>query len=420
MTESTLRTMFYALPLPLGNPSSKARLAGLALMRETEGSAPSIKRLITCKLPGHVTPSPIYLLCQGIDPSNLQHGLCALAMLQELEALLQPLGPDDVLVSFALRHLSVYHAMALQNFFQPELLTRFNQVLDLKVALDTCYYFGQTALKSRQSLVGAVKALGYQGALTSKLDRLEAMRFLYQYLCAHDPKIMAFLQSPRVKRRELVAKALGSGQPLVYIDLTKGTLHLMQVLAQSKDGRLIKALLTDGASDSVQCLNLDLAPLIAPCGILTAKRQAELGFDLATLKARLTRLKLSELGVDKATVEDFAISELPFYDAFFAELSADDKALFDRLSAHDLNAATDFSALCDLKSKLGSWVLCYLNENFSQFLGQDLRAEYARYCRRLAQSRRKAIWQELKLLADSLPENDSKQGELLMRIAAFY
>lgn len=414
MTETNLRTIFYALPLPLSNPSINARLAGLALMSIGDGlslDAPNFKRLITCKLADHALISPSYLLRQGIDPNNLQHGLTALNFMRELEQVLAP-KPQDILVTFAARHLSVYNAMALQNFFEPNLFARFPILVDLKVALDTCYYFGTTRVKTRKSLPEAVRALGYSGGVDNKLERLDALYFLYNYLNRHDPKIMAFIHSSLSKRIELVRKA----PFLVYIDEAQGQLHLIKVLSQSSDGRLVKAVVTDGAQDSVQVINLDLAPLIAPTGILTQERQVELKFDLAALKARLDQVEVSELTATTAITPE----ELPFYDAFRQSLSGEEQAQFERLMSHDVRQESNLTALCNPETKLGQITMCYLNENFPKALMAGELSTYARYCRRLAESRSRALLQELRYLVDQLPEDDSKQGELLMRITSFF
>lgn len=414
MTETNLRTIFYALPLPLSNPSINARLAGLALMSIGDGvslDAPNFKRLITCKLADHALISPAYLLRQGIDPNNLQHGMTALNFMRELEQVLAP-QPQDILVTFAARHLSVYNAMAQQNFFEPNLFARFSILVDLKVALDTCYYFGSTRVKSRKSLPEAVRALGYSGGVDNKLERLDALYFLYNYLNSHDQKIMAFIHSSLSKRIELVRKA----PFLVYIDEAQGQLHLIKVLSQSADGRLVKALVTDGAQDSVQVINLDLAPLIAPTGILTQERQAELKFDLAALKARLNQVEVSEL----TATADITPAELPFYDAFRQSLSLQEQAQWARLKSHDVRQEANLTALCNPETKLGQITMCYLNENFPKALMAGERSTYARYCRRLAEARSRALLQELQYLADQLPEGDTKQGELLMRIASFF
>ena len=414
MTETNLRTIFYALPLPLSNPSINARLAGLALMSIGDGvslDAPNFKRLITCKLAEHALISPAYLLRQGIDPNNLQHGLTALNFMRELEQVLAP-QPQDILVTFAARHLSVYNAMALQNFFEPNLFARFSILVDLKVALDTCYYFGNTRVKARKSLPEAVRALGYSGGVDNKLERLDALYFLYNYLNSHDQKIMAFIHSSLSKRIELVRKA----PFLVYIDEAQGQLHLIKVLSQSADGRLVKALVTDGAQDSVQVINLDLAPLLAPTGILTQERQAELKFDLAALKARLNQVEVREL----TATTDITPEELPFYDAFQQSLSTEEQAQWARLKSHDVRQEANLTALCNPETKLGQITMCYLNENFPKALMAGERSTYARYCRRLAEARSRALLQELQYLADQLPEGDTKQGELLMRIASFF
>ena len=267
-------------------------------------------------------------------------------------------------------------------------------------------------MKARKSLPEAVRALGYSGGVDNKLERLDALYFLYNYLNSHDQKIMAFIHSSLSKRIELVRKA----PFLVYIDEAQGQLHLIKVLSQSADGRLVKALVTDGAQDSVQVINLDLAPLIAPTGILTQERQAELKFDLAALKARLEQVEVSEL----TATPDITPEELPFYDAFRQSLSSEEQAQWARLKSHDVRQEVNLTALCNPETKLGQITMCYLNENFPKALMAGERSTYARYCRRLAEARSRALLQELQYLADQLPEGDTKQGELLMRIASFF
>lgn len=408
VTETQLRTIFYALPLPLSQPSLRARLAGMALMSIGDGvslAAPNFKRLLTCKLAPHALLSPSYLWRQGIDPNNLSHGSTALNFMQELSTSLQPNGPQDILVTFAARHLSVYNAMALQNFFSPDIFTRFPLMVDLKVALDTCYYFGNTRVKARKSLVPAVRALGYRGALETKLERLDALYFLYNYLNRADPKIMSFLQRP--VRQRLAAPYW------VYLD--EGALTLIKVLVV--EGHYLKALLTDGAQDRVQVINLDLAPLIAPCGILTPERQAELKFDLEALKARLDALEPSELTAQPDTITP---SELAFYDTFLPSLTSGEQAQFTRMMGHDVRQESNLAVLCNPERPLGQLTMCYLNENFPKALMDGERRAYERYCRHLVEKRSKTLLQELRLLADQLPEDDPKQSELLMRIAQYF
>ena len=149
---------------------------------------------------------------------------------------------------------------------------------------------------------------------------------------------------------------------------------------------------------------------------MTQERQVELKFDLAALKARLDQVEVSELTATTAITPE----ELPFYDAFRQSLSGEEQAQFERLMSHDVRQESNLTALCNPETKLGQITMCYLNENFPKALMAGERSTYARYCRRLAESRSRALLQELRYLVDQLPEDDSKQGELLMRIASFF
>ena len=125
-------------------------------------------QLLLCQLPAHAQVSPSFLWQQKIDPYNLRHGLTTVEFLQASDYCLQPRSAQDVLISFALRHYTVLNAMALQNYRLPNVLTRFNYVLDIKTALFTCVYFGQrqdlwqsVARNTWRNLTRAAEALDF-------------------------------------------------------------------------------------------------------------------------------------------------------------------------------------------------------------------------------------------------------------------
>ena len=239
--EPTNRQLFYVLPLPLSQPGLQARLAGINIMRLSEGrtaSAPEGKESLYCRPASHSLLAPTYLWQQHINPHNLRRGLNASDFVAKVSTALTPTSSQDILISFALRHLSVYNAMALQNFYPADIFQRFNQVIDLKVALLTCNYFGKVKTPRSKNLNAAAKSLGFTGNLDKQSERLDALYYIYNYLNHHDPKIMAFLHAPRAARLEMALK-----RPyLITIDDNKGKINLLKVLTVSSDRRLIKAL----------------------------------------------------------------------------------------------------------------------------------------------------------------------------------
>lgn len=214
---------FYcALALPVGTPSLKARLAGMALLvpakpqasvealasagvdaepiltsdvdasfkhmmemlhqagltaeealrtklahyAETEGAG--WPQVLWCQLPLHAPWSPSFLWKQGLSPLQLERGRESSKFLQSVKSSLQPESELDVLVGFALHHYLAFNAMALQGYMYPDFFLRFNYVIDLKTALLTCAYFGQNhelwrshPLSVWRNLVTAAQALGF-------------------------------------------------------------------------------------------------------------------------------------------------------------------------------------------------------------------------------------------------------------------
>lgn len=285
------RNLYYAVPLPLSAPSLHSRMAGMSILRIPEGVSldyATVRKLMLCRIPLHGLVSPAFLLRQNIDPFNLKHGMTSLEFMTEASSQLRPLQENDVLVTFAMRHLSVFNAMAIQNYFLPDIFARFNYMVDLKTALETCALFGNTRLRRITNLNQVARDLGFTGDLDNQLIRADALHHIFTWLNEHDPKIMSFLCAPRARRLNLQ-----NGPYFVHID--EGRLCLIRVLSQSQDLRLVKAIKNDGNSLSLITINLDLAPLMAPPGILTPERQQELKFDLNAERARLENANLADL-----------------------------------------------------------------------------------------------------------------------------
>lgn len=409
------RNLFYVLPLPLSAPSIKARLAGLSILRIPDGVSleyATVKKLLLSKIPLHSIVSPVYLFKQHIDPFNLKHGMSSLEFVSECSNQLTRTSDQDILISFAFRHMSVLNAMAIQNFYYDDFFERFNYVIDLKVALNTCAYFGNTRLKQITNLNQVAKDLGFKGDLSNQLNRTEALHFIYQHLLAQDPKIMAFLTKPRDKRLSLVVNNC-------YVYLEDKGLYVVKVLDVSADGRIVKVIKANSSEMVLDTINLDFAPLVAPLTILTKERQVEHKFDLNEVLKRLNEAKLNELS-NKA--DDWVIGErdLPFYKSFFKHLNAQEQQVFERLSRHDLRTETNISSIANNSTKFSAFVMCYINENFPGACFDAERKNYLDYCNEQLKRRSSSVVQECQMLFDNINDKDTQSLALLKRISSYF
>lgn len=414
-SELVSRNLFYVLPLPLSAPSIKARLAGLSILRIPDGVSleyATVKKLLLSKIPLHSIVSPVYLFKQHIDPFNLKHGMSSLEFVSECSNQLTRTSDQDILISFAFRHMSVLNAMAIQNFYYDDFFERFNYVIDLKVALNTCAYFGNTRLKQITNLNQVAKDLGFKGDLSNQLNRTEALHFIYQHLLAQDPKIMAFLTKPRDKRLGLVVNNC-------YVYLEDKGLYVVKVIDVSADGRIVKVIKANSSEMVLDTINLDFAPLVAPLTILTKERQVEHKFDLNEVLKRLNEAKLNELS-NKA--DDWVIGErdLPFYKSFFKHLNAQEQQVFERLSRHDLRTETNISSIANNSTKFSAFVMCYINENFPGACFDAERKNYLDYCNEQLKRRSSSVVQECQMLFDNINDKDTQSLALLKRISSYF
>ena len=409
------RNLFYVLPLPLSAPSIKARLAGLSILRIPDGVSleyATVKKLLLSKIPLHSIVSPVYLFKQHIDPFNLKHGMSSLEFVSECSNQLTRTSDQDILISFAFRHMSVLNAMAIQNFYYDDFFERFNYVIDLKVALNTCAYFGNTRLKQITNLNQVAKDLGFKGDLSNQLNRTEALHFIYQHLLAQDPKIMAFLTKPRDKRLSLVVNNC-------YVYLEDKGLYVVKVLDVSADGRIVKVIKANSSEMVLDTINLDFAPLVAPLTILTKERQVEHKFDLNEVLKRLNEAKLNELS-NKADDWEIGERDLPFYKSFFKHLNAQEQQVFERLSRHDLRTETNISSIANNSTKFSAFVMCYINENFPGACFDAERKNYLDYCNEQLKRRSSSVVQECQMLFDNINDKDTQSLALLKRISSYF
>lgn len=343
------RQLFVALPVPLSNPSVQTRLAAMAIgapkpVRANEVASskdaatavsaasaadaasaentvrPWEKRLFTCALTAAAPFSPLFCWKQGLELTQLSEGDSALNFIHTCSRYLTPQSEQDILISFALRHLTSFVAMAAQNFVSVNPLTRFNYVLDLKSALYTCVYFGQNhdkwqfyELDTWRNLWTAAQALGFQKSgdglgLSEQLNRVEAATYIYNFLWQQEPKIMAFLCASWQQRLALVVKAVQSQAPYVaHID-EQGLLCLLLLQEVVPSLRLVRGLGYDGSQVKPVTLSLDVAPLLAPTSILTPARQKMLSFSLEQAIAQLQAAAAAQIAGSKTAAEQASAS----------------------------------------------------------------------------------------------------------------
>lgn len=419
------RSLYFALPLPLTAESMNARLAGMGVLQMYEGmplETALYRKLLLCKHAPHAPLSPIYLFQQNIDPFNLKNGDNALKFLEKIFEDFTPKREDDILVCFSARHIQVFDAMCVQNFFYPYLTQRFKYVLDLRTALETCYYFGNTKCKNSRNLNKAAKELGFSGNLDNQIARLDAMWYIYDHLMKHDPKIMSFLLRPVATRFDSVNKS----PYFVHID-EKGKLSLLKLLAINYQLNVVKAIKASISEVSLDYINMGLQQLMAPTAILTKERQEELSFNVDEIIAKIEGANLYELiqdadgKVDENELNPTFIKEskIPLVNKFFMDLSPEEHETFRRYSAHDVRLRPSQEEMYRQESKLNKLILCYMNENFPAAVMEGQRQQYAEYINETLHSRMSNMAQEIHTIEGSLKEDDEKGADLLSRIITY-
>lgn len=285
-------SLFCVLPLPLSQPLLFARLAGLGVLHIDPQGQQVERTLHLSKVAPHTLLSPVYLFKQNIDPYKLEHGLTGLKFYQACRKSLTVQSSDDILVTFAMRHMMILNSLALQNMQIPNVLRSFNRGVDLKTALATCSFFGEKQIPLLKNLDEAAAFLKYPYKLDNQLSRLDALMFVYSYLMEHEPKIMAFLLR---SKQEVVNSLLNAQHPYFVHINDQGKLCVMKFLCMSPDQVYVKALASYGSNLEAVVLNLDLMPLIAPLAILTPERQQKMKLSLDEHLQRLEQANLNDL-----------------------------------------------------------------------------------------------------------------------------
>lgn len=430
-------SIFFALPIPLSNPSLQSRLAAISVLKvDQEYQAPNqpikeqiqAKELMLCKLAPHAQVSLPYLFSQQIDPSNLYQGQNALSFLTKVDQLLTKQSDNDCLICYSMRHILSLNAMFIQNFFKINILNRFQRILDLKTALATSTLFGNIKINNYQSLNKAALELGINLDPKNHLSRVQAMYQMYNLLWQYDYKIMTFLTAPNSKRLELCQ----THPFLITID-DKNHLNVIKVLSVDPEQMVAKVIKNDGHEISLAVINLELSPLIAPTSILTAQRQQELNFFLEEQINKLQNTNFLDLipaqpeqseALDPQSqmknIVNINDNDLPFYRQYFKHLKPTEKKLFTTLSNHDLRPQ-DIGALKlpKVNTTFGQQVLCYLNENLSAALYEEQKQAYANLVKNLSYQQNANFVRDYKILEQRINEKDEQASTLLARYAQY-
>lgn len=443
---TVISQVFYAYPLPLSQPAVTTRLAALAVSNIEINGQLNPPQLIHSKCAPHTILSPAYLFKQSITPQNLQYGFTGLKFYNACLQALTPISPDNTLVAFSMRYMTVLNALALQNLTVNNIFSKFNRLLDLRVAIAACAYFGEPPIPLFKNLPSAAKALQYPDEANKKIEYPNILNFIYQKLLASYPKIMNYLLRPRA---QLVQTITNPQQAyFVYID-EDNRLCLLRRLSVTQDGRYLKALcLHQSKGIDMKVINLDLAPLIAPLGILTPERQLKLNFDLNQNLHSLAEVNLADFTKEQsqnealrdkqekylqqeATERDLELQnvnssfincdtcELAFYDRFVGQLTDEARAIFKHPFGTPLSA-DELKKIDSLPSELGRLMLFYQYENFPDRCPSDLRARYRTVLDRQTLMREPIIIQECTMLRDTLVSLSLPQANFLSSLLEFF
>lgn len=441
--------VFYASPIPLSQPAVTTRLAALAVASLDTSGQLIAPKLIHSKCAPHTILSPTYLFKQAVNPENLQHGLTGLKFYEECTQALTPSSTDDILVAFSMRHMTVLNALALQNLSTTNILTKFHRVLDLKVAFATCAYFGEASVPLVKNLAAAARSFQYPEEINKKLNYPSIMNFLYQTLLERAPKIMSYLLRPKEQLMQTIMQP--QHEYMVYID-DNNRLCLIRRLSISPDQRYLKALcLHQAAGIDMQVINLDLAPLLAPLGILTPERQHKLQFDLNENLQRLSSVDLNDFTQEQsqssalreqqqrylkqmpteqdterqnvnAAVTNWSDCERAFYERFIYQLPAPAQAIFQRpfgtpLTQEELGQVYDSETLPGELSRL---MLFYQYENFPKLRTPELSARYRAVLDQQTLMREPLLINECTLLRNNMASFTSGQMDFLNHLLEFF
>lgn len=370
----------------------------------------------------HTRLSPAYLFQQSIDPNNLEKGLNGLKFYQQCRQSLTPHGLNDILVTFAMRHLTVLNGLALQNLESFNVLRPFNHAIDLKTAIATCHYFGEQQIPFVRNLKQAATLFKFSGNINNHLERLDALQHIYTSLMQREPKIMSFL----LKSKSQLSTSITSSQSPYFVHIDeKGRLCLLKCLVTSPDGVYIKSLCAHAGSVELVVLNLEMMPLIAPLSILTKERQERLHFDVQEYIQRLEQVNLQDFASDKDTNNVEAIGQWQDKDRFFYE-----RFLYQLTTANELNVfnRSAFTPLTEeeiklipsLSPELKRMMVFYQFENFPEQRTSELEALYTKFVTEQTRMREPVIMQECTLLRDNMADYSEQELASLKRVFEYF
>lgn len=440
------------------------RLAALATLQVNPQGNVVERKLLLSKSAPHTRLSPAYLFQQNIDPNNLEKGLTGLKFYEQCCQSLTPKTPDDILVAFAMRHMGVLNAMALQNLSFNNLLRPFQRAVDLKTAIATCHYFGEHKIPVVKNLKQAANVFNFKGNISNHLERVDALGHIYNCLMQQEPKIMSFLLRPKTQLTESVLNPANTH--FVHIN-DKGQLCLLKRLVTSPDGVYLKALCAQAGNVDLVVINLEMMPLLAPLGILTPERQERLHFDLNEHIQRLEQVDLHDFltteaedkpakarkadksakakdaeTAAKAAKADDAPSETGadgtpdapnaeqniikwletdrfYYERFTSQLPNKEMQLFYRQPGTPLSAS-ELEMLPTVTPDLKRLMVCYQYENFPDQRTPELEDLYTKLVTEQKRMREGVIHQECTMLRDNIAGYNEQELKNLNRLFEFF
>ena len=394
------------LPLLLSGRGARAYLHGVAYMHLDARFRPlGRKRLLLCRPPPHVLPSPALMLTQGLDPREAEQAPCELEFHIRIRRLF---AERPCLVTYSMGYLEALDAIGLRTFCSASIFTGLEHIVDVRQAVDAVRLF--TGVSSGpHDLLSTARRAGFQAPVGRGVHagRLDALAFLLTAMVRSHPQLMAFCHTALGAQAAWLDAACRSGECCLYLQGTHPQPGLCLGFARE---RMKLSILTCGSELQVLHLALHRHPLLCPEQVLTTARQRRLGLDLETVRAQLTRAAAAGAG-------SLPQREQGFFEDALHRLPAADGDFYRRFAGSDPRALME-TPLC-LSHELRLRHLLFKGDNLPAVMTDAEQDRYRRCCAALIEAQLPAYVRAVARLREHPAYGDARSCSCLQALADY-
>ena len=393
------------LPLLLSGRGARAYLHGVAYMHLDARFRPlGPKRLLLCRTPPHVLPSPALMLTQGLDPREADQAPCELEFYARIRRLF---AERPCLVTYSLRYLEALDAIGLRTFRNTSIFTGLEHIVDVRQAVDAARLLAGES-SGPHDLLGTARRAGFAAAVSrgDHAGRLDALAFLLTAMVRRQPQLMAFCHTALSAQAAWLDAACRSGECCLYLQGTHVQLCLCLGFAHE---RMNLRVLTCGSELQVLHLALHRRPLLCPEQVLTTTRQRRLGLDLEAARARLTRAAAGSTGLPQR--------DQGFFEDALHLLSAADGDFYRRFAERDPRSLME-TPLC-LSHELRLRHLLFKGDNLPAVMTDAEQDRYRRCCAALIEAQLPAYARAVARLREHPASGDARFSSCLQALADY-